>query len=196
MLYNLLSTLNESEICRVKYLNINKNKILFEEDSLCNCIGIVIKGKLSITSYSYYGKEITYSIIEENQLFGHNLLFSSSPYYKGNVIALSDSKIALINKDELIYLMQNNKEFLKVYLQILNNNTKNLNEKVKLLSFDSAIDRVLYYLYQNNNLIYYQSITELAKKLFLRRETLSRTLSNLVKDNIIEINNNTINKKQ
>lgn len=196
MLYNLLSTLNESEICRVKYLNINKNKILFEEDSLCNSIGIVIKGKLSITSYSYYGKEITYSIIEENQLFGHNLLFSSSPNYKGNVIALSDSKIALIDKDELINLMQNNKEFLKIYLQILNNNTKNLNEKVKLLSLDSAIDRVLYYLYQNNNLIYYQSITELAKKLFLRRETLSRTLSNLVKDNIIEINNNTINKKQ
>lgn len=196
MLYNLLSILKEFEKLKVKYLDINKNKILFEEDSLCDCIGIVIKGKLSITSYSYYGKEITYSIIEENQIFGNNLLFSTSPYYKGNVIALLDSKIALIYKEDLIYLMQNNTEFLNLYLQILNNNTKNLNLKIKILSFENANDRLLYYLYQNNNSINYQSITELAKKLFLRRETLSRTLSNLVKDNIIEIKNNTINKKQ
>lgn len=196
MLYNLLSILKEFEKSKIKYLDINKNKILFEEDSLCDCIGIVIKGKLSITSYSYYGKEITYSIIEENQIFGNNLLFSTSPYYKGNVIALSDSKIALIYKEDLIYLMQNNTEFLNLYLQILNNNTKNLNLKIKILSFENANDRVLYYLYQNNNSINYQSITELAKKLFLRRETLSRSLSNLVKDNIIEIKNNTINKKQ
>ena len=196
MLYNLLSILKEFEKSKIKYLDINKNKILFEEDSLCDCIGIVFKGKLSITSYSYYGKEITYSIIEENQIFGNNLLFSTSPYYKGNVIALSDSKIALIYKEDLIYLMQNNTEFLNLYLQILNNNTKNLNLKIKILSFENANDRLLYYLYQNNNSINYQSITELAKKLFLRRETLSRTLSNLVKDNIIEIKNNTINKKQ
>ena len=196
MLYNLLSILKEFEKSKIKYLDINKNKILFEEDSLCDCIGIVIKGKLSITSYSYYGKEITYSIIEENQIFGNNLLFCTSPYYKGYVIALSDSKIALIYKKDLIYLIQNNTEFLNLYLQILNNNTKNLNLKIKILSFENANDRVLYYLYQNNNSINYQSITELAKKLFLRRETLSRTLSNLVKDNIIEIKNNTINKKQ
>ena len=80
---------------------------------------------VSINSYSYNGKEINYSIIEENQLFGHNLLFSSSPFYKGNVIASLDSKIALIYKDDLIYLMQNNNKFLSSYLLILNNSCTN-----------------------------------------------------------------------
>lgn len=194
MIINLLSTLNDEEIKKVKYISINKNNILFQEDSLCNCIGIVIKGKLTINSYSYNGKEINYSIIEGNQLFGHNLLFSSSPFYKGNVIASLDSKIALIYKDDLIYLMQNNNKFLSSYLLILNNNTKSLNFKVKLLSIENATDRFLYYLHEYNNVIEFKSVTELAKRFFLRRETLSRVLSKLTKDNVIKINLNKIIK--
>ena len=171
---------------------------MFEEDSICNNIGIVIDGRLSINSYSYNGKEIIYSLIDENELFGHNLLFSSSPLYKGNVIALKDSKIALISKDSLIYLLQNNKSFLYQYLEILNNNAKSLNSKLKLLSFDNAIDRLLYFLYQNNNEITINSITELANRLFLRRESLSRCISRLKKENIINVNtiNNSISIKK
>ena len=198
MVFNLLKSLSNDELNLIKYINIKKNEILFEEDSICNNIGIVIIGRLSINSYSYNGKEIIYSLIDENELFGHNLLFSSSPLYKGNVIALKDSKIALISKDSLIYLLQNNKSFLYQYLEILNNNAKSLNSKLKLLSFDNAIDRLLYFLYQNNNEITVNSITELANRLFLRRESLSRCISRLKKENIINVNtiNNLISIKK
>ena len=198
MVFNLLKSLSNDELNLIKYINIKKNEILFEEDSICNNIGIVIIGRLSINSYSYNGKEIIYSLIDENELFGHNLLFSSSPLYKGNVIALKDSKIALISKDSLIYLLQNNKSFLYQYLEILNNNAKSLNSKLKLLSFDNAIDRLLYFLYQNNNEITVNSITELANRLFLRRESLSRCISRLKKENIINVTtiNNLISIKK
>lgn len=198
MVFNILKSLYNDESNLIKYINIKKNEILFEEDSICNNIGIVIDGRLSINSYSYNGKEIIYSLIDENELFGHNLLFSSSPLYKGNVIALKDSKIALISKDSLIYLLQNNKSFLYQYLEILNNNAKSLNSKLKLLSFDNAIDRLLYFLYQNNNEITINSITELANRLFLRRESLSRCISRLKKENIINVTtiNNSISIKK
>ena len=198
MVFNILKSLSNDESNLIKYINIKKNEILFEEDSICNNIGIVIDGRLSINSYSYNGKEIIYSLIDENELFGHNLLFSSSPLYKGNVIALKDSKIALISKDSLIYLLQNNKSFLYQYLEILNNNAKSLNSKLKLLSFDNAIDRLLYFLYQNNNEITINSITELANRLFLRRESLSRCISRLKKENIINVTtiNNSISIKK
>lgn len=198
MVFNILKSLSNDESNLIKYINIKKNEILFEEDSICNNIGIVIDGRLSINSYSYNGKEIIYSLIDENELFGHNLLFSSSPIYKGNVIALKDSKIALISKDSLIYLLQNNKSFLYQYLEILNNNATSLNSKLKLLSFDNAIDRLLYFLYQNNNEITINSITELANRLFLRRESLSRCISRLKKENIINVTtiNNSISIKK
>ena len=198
MVFNILKSLSNDESNLIKYINIKKNEILFEEDSICNNIGTVIDGRLSINSYSYNGKEIIYSLIDENELCGHNLLFSSSPLYKGNVIALKDSKIALISKDSLIYLLQNNKSFLYQYLGILNNNAKSLNSKLKLLSFDNAIDRLLYFLYQNNNEITINSITELANRLFLRRESLSRCISRLKKENIINVTtiNNSISIKK
>ena len=198
MIFNLLKLLSKEELENIKYIEIKKNEILFEEDSTCYNIGIVIKGRLSINSYSYNGNEIIYSIIDENELFGHNLLFSSTPLYKGNVMALKDSKIALIDKDTLIFLLQSNKVFLNQYLEILNNNAKSLNSKLKLLSFDNAMDRLLYFLFQNNNDITINSITELANRLFLRRESLSRCISKLKKDNIIKVNtiNNVLNIKK
>ena len=68
MVFNILKSLSNDESNLIKYINIKKNETLFEEDSICNNIGIVIDGRLSINSYSYNGKEIIYSLIDENEL--------------------------------------------------------------------------------------------------------------------------------
>ena len=57
---------------------------------------------------------------------------------------------------------------------------------IKLLAIDSAKERLLFYLHVNKNIIEYDSITSLARKLFMQRETLSRLLSQLEKENIIK----------
>ena len=78
------------------------------------------------------------------------------------------------------------------YLSLIGDSSKKLNEKNKILSFDKAKDRILYYLYKNNNCIKFTTITDLASELNLKRETLSRTLSKLVKEKEISIENNII----
>lgn len=182
---NILSLLKDSQLKKIKIIDVFKNNILFHENDKCECICIVLKGEIKIVSYSFSGREIIYSTLKENEIFGNNLIFSSSPFYKGSVIAKVNSKIAIIDKITLVDLLMNNKEFLLSYLSIIGNLTKNLNDKNKLLSFDKAKDRLLYYLYKNNNHINYESITDLASKLNLKRETLSRTITALVKENII-----------
>ena len=189
---NILYLLKDSQLKKVKIVNLNKNEILFQEDQKCDFISIIIEGEIKIVSYSFSGREIIYSLLKKDDIFGNNLIFSSSPFYKGAVVAKVNSKIALIDKDTLISLLQENKEFLLKYLSIIGDLTKNLNDKNKLLSFDKATERVLYYLHKNNNEIQYKTITNLAEELNIKRETLSRTLTKMSNDKLILVEKNII----
>ena len=158
-----------------------KNQILFHENDLCQAIGIVLFGQLNIVSYTLSGQEIVYNQIKAGEMFGNNLLFSSNPYYKGNVIATSETKLVLIKKEALLSILQANQKFLIQYMQINADFSKRLNHQIKILSFLNAEDRLLYYL-QEDGRIRFKSIAELAKTLFLTREALSRLVTRLVKE--------------
>lgn len=182
---NLIQLLTKEEKKALIICSFKKNEIIFMEDSVCDSIGIVIEGKIEIVSYSFSGKEIVYNTLKRDDLFGNNLLFSNTPRYKGNVVSKTKSIIAFIKKESLVVLLQNNEAFLKEYLKIQSDFGKALNSKIKLLSFENALDRFNYYLFINNNEIRYKNVTALARDLYLERETLSRLLSKLTKKGII-----------
>ncbi|MBR6260001.1 MAG: Crp/Fnr family transcriptional regulator, partial [Erysipelotrichaceae bacterium] len=158
---------------------------LFYENDCCGEIGIVKYGKLLITSYPENGNPIIYNRLKEDDMFGNNLLFSSQPFYKGDVIAESDSGIILIKKDVLIGFLEENTDFLLAYLQIQADSGKRLHSRIRLLSIDSAQERFITYLRENGNKITYSSVSDLADDLFIRRETLSRLLSKLIKNKVV-----------
>ena len=189
---NILSLLNEKQLKQVKYLDIKKGQILFKEDEVCKYIVVVVAGSFSITSFSYSGKEIIYNKISVDEVFGNNLLFSSEPRYRGDVIADIDSRIALIDKKSLLSFFHENEFFLEKYLNLTSEFSKRLNAKIKLLSLDNAEEKLFYYLHLHNGNIKYHSITSLAKELNMERETLSRLLSKLEKQNKITKKNHSI----
>lgn len=182
---NILNTLKSPQLEHIIIKNLDKGTVLFRENDICDCIGIVIEGQISIVSYLANGKEIIYNTLKNDEIFGNNLIFSSEPYYKGNIITSVSSKIALIYKNDLINFLSNNEDFLKEYLKIQSDFGKTLNNRIKLLSIDSAEEKLYYYLHENKGVIKYSTISDLAKHLYLQRETLSRLLSKLVKDNKI-----------
>ncbi|MBQ9159485.1 MAG: Crp/Fnr family transcriptional regulator [Erysipelotrichaceae bacterium] len=182
---NIISLLNEKEKERLIYKELRKGETLFYENDCCGEIGIVKYGKLLITSYPENGNPIIYNRLKEDDMFGNNLLFSSQPFYKGDVIAESDSGIILIKKDVLIGFLEENTDFLLAYLQIQADSGKRLHSRIRLLSIDSAQERFITYLRENGNKITYSSVSDLADDLFIRRETLSRLLSKLIKNKVV-----------
>lgn len=182
----ILDTLKPAQQKLLNIRFLKKGTVLFHENDKCENIGIVINGQISIVSYLIDGKEIVYNQITDNEIFGNNLIFSSEPYYKGNIIVDIDSEIAFINKKDLIRLLSDNDLFLTEYLKIQSDFGKTLNNKIKLLSIDSAEERFYFYMHEHSNAIKYSSISDLAKKLYLKRETLSRLISKLVKQKIIK----------
>lgn len=181
-MYNLLS---KEEKEKALIVDLKKDQLLFHENEICEYVALVISGQIEIKSYDLSGKEIVYNIINAGGIFANNLLFSNDKAFKGNVIATVDTSLALIDEQNLITILMNNEAFLRKYLSVQAQSMKQLNFMMKLLSFDSARDRFLYYLEYHHKMITIYSITQLSKELFLTRETLSRLISSLVKEGLI-----------
>ncbi len=182
----LLNVLSKKEHQLVKGYQIAKGNIVFHEGDVCESIGIIISGKIDIVSYSFQGKELLINSLKAGEIFGNNLIFSSSPIYKGDVIAKEKCVVAFINKENLVYLLQNNSEFLDLYLQAQSDKAKLLTARIQLLSFPNAEERLFYYASKNHNVIEFKNVTTLAATLGVQRETLSRLLTSLVERHLIK----------
>lgn len=160
-------------------LNCHKNEIAFKEEQKCEYIGIVVSGKFVISSCSFNGKEMIYATLKPFSFFANNLIFSKNNLFKGDVVCKEDGTIKLINKENFLLLLSKYPSFLENYLKTLSEEKISLNNKIKVLSFDNAEERIIFFLKTNNNEYSYSSITSLAKELGLARETLSRSIKKL-----------------
>ena len=186
MKIELLNVLNKEEHKLVKGYQVAKNNVIFHEGDVCETIGIIISGKVDIISYSFEGKELLINSLKAGEIFGNNLIFSSEPVYRGDVIAQEKSVIAIINKENLVYLLQNNKDFLNFYLKGQSDKAKLLTSRIQLLSLVNAEERLFYYASKNDNVIVYKNVTTLAATIGVQRETLSRLLTSLIKRHLIK----------
>ena len=182
----LLNVLSKQEHKLVKGYQVAKGNTIYHEGDRCESIGIVVSGKIDIVSYSFEGKEQIINSLKAGEIFGNNLLFSSEPIYRGNVIAKEKAVIAFISKDNLISLLQTNQEFLEQYLQAQSDKAKALTARIQLLSFTNAEERLFYYASKNNNQIIFKNVTSLAATIGVQRETLSRLLTSLTKRHLIK----------
>lgn len=192
---NIYSLLSETEIKKTYKTNYKKGQTLFYENDLCDFICFLISGEIEISSYLIDGEKVIYNHLFAGDSFGGNLLFSSSPYFKGDVKAKADSSIILLHKNDFIDFLQENKKLFFSYLKEENDFAKSLNSQIKLLSMNSAKDRLLFYLENNNRKIKVKNITDLSEKLGLTRETTSRLISKLVKEKVLIYSNRTISIK-
>ena len=182
----LLQVLNKKEHKLVNGYQVTKNSIIHHEGDICESIGVVVSGKIDIVSYAFPGKEMLLNSLKAGDIFGNNLIFSSDPIYRGDVVAKEKCVIAFINKENLVYLLQNNQEFLKLYLQAQSDFGKSLNARIQLLSLTNAEERLFYYASKNDNVITFKNVTALAATIGVQRETLSRLLTNLVERHLIK----------
>ena len=102
------------------------------------------------------------------------------------LVAKEKCVIAFIRKDNLEYLLQNNKEFLNLYLKAQSDKAKALTARIQLLSLVNAEERLFYFASRNNNVIEFKNVTTLAATIGVQRETLSRLLTSLIKRHLIK----------
>jgi len=169
------------------------------EADISNYLGIVLEGEITVKSYSLGGNNFTLNTIETGKFFGDVLMFSDiTNSFPGSLITKGKTKIALIPNDSFQKLLFNDNVLLRNFLRLLSNNTYRLSYKSKLLSQDSVRDKILFFLFQEriaqktNIIKLNMTKEELANILFIQRPSLSRELSKMKKDGLIDYDRYTI----
>ena len=175
-----------------KYPHITylRNQLIYSEGDKCSKIGIIIEGEIKISTITHLEKEETFTIVKKGDIFGNSLIFSSSPYYLGNIIANQKTTICFIDKNSLIFELSSNPTLLESYINIISDKTIRIKQQNKLFAHKNIRDRILYYFVmlskqQNTNIIKLPTITKLANELSLPRPSVSRELSNMENDGLI-----------
>lgn len=172
-----------------------KGEALYLEDSLCNSIALIKKGKINAIKYFSDGHSKIIRSLGVNECIGINLIFSTNPYYKASFYAIDEVIVEVISKDDLFKLMYSSKTILINILNTISDSSILLNDHIKLLSYKTIKEKLCYFFYtcyeKNHNLRFTTRLnkTELAEFLNVERPSLSTELSKLINENIIENNN-------
>lgn len=176
-----------------------KDSLIFNELEKCDSLALILEGEVQISTLTYNDKEYTITLLNKFDTFGEFLLFSDTPYYLGDIIAKSNTKIAFISKNNLLNLL-NDKLILENFLNLLSKKSMLNQEKIKVYSQNNIEDRILFYLFeeskkQNSKTIKIKSKENLALLLNIPRPSLSRSLIKLKEKSLIEYDKYSITLK-
>lgn len=199
----LFNNMRESEIKAVLQCGgasletYTENQVLFEKDQRVSKIGIVIEGALNLVSQKYNGSRVIVTTLEKNDLFGEALIYASAAASPYDLVSSSRSRVLLIpykifsNMCSMGCTYHN--QLINNMLTILSDKIVMLNNKMNILNAESLKGRIAVYLLslqkKSRAMIFDMPMNrqELAEFLNVKRPSLSRELSNMQRDKIIEV---------
>lgn len=179
-------------------VNYSKNDIIALEGSPCEKVGLVLKGSIDIKRVLTSNNVIHLSSFSAGGIFGEIIAFSDANTYPATVVSATSSKIMFITKNDFISFCTTHPDFLAMFLNNLTNKIINLNKSITGLSLTSIRQKISNYLlseYDIQGSIFINlSMTKqkLSEKLGIPRPSLSRELTNMKDDGLIDYSKDVI----
>ncbi len=170
--------------------------ILMEEEA-GSALFVIIEGKVKVSRTSSDGKEVILTILNESDFFGEMAILDGQTR-SANVIAIEDSELFIIRRDDFLKLLMDFPEVAIALLQELTQRLRNADLKIKALTLKDAEGKVATVLMQiaddigkiKHGVVEIEKLPlqqDLANMAGTSRETISRTLHNFAKKGLIEI---------
>lgn len=204
----LFENISEYEIrqilkCSKAYIaDYKDNQIVFQKEDIIKKLGIVLEGQFNLVSQKYNGARVIVTAIEQNDLFGEALAFSSTKETPYDLVSSGNSRALIIPYNIFFNMCKEmcgfHKTLISNMLAILSDKIVMLNNKMHILNAETLKGRIAVYLLnihkKTNSLIFDMPMKrqELADFLNVKRPSLSRELSNMQQDNIIEVYRSTV----
>lgn len=200
----LLESLSENDL--TKYLatglmyttNYGKNEILHFEGDHCTHLEVILAGKVAVERIGEDGRLLTVTDFSDNNSIGANLLYSSHPYYPMTVTAKEATNILVIKEALVFELCTSNPKFLSLFLSIISDHTIRLGNKIKHHVSRSIREGLLTYINKqitlqgSKTVLLTLSKKALAEEMGISRTSLSRELTKMKNDGLIDYTNKTI----
>lgn len=178
------------------------NQIVFQKDDNVKKFGIILEGQFNLVSWKFNGTRAIVTTLEQNDLFGEALAFSSSKEAPYDLVSSGNSKALILPYSVFFTMCREVCNFHKILinnmLSILADKIVLLNNKMHILNTETLRGRIAMYLLtlhkKNNSVIFDMTMKrqELADFLNVKRPSLSRELSKMQQENIIEVQRSTV----
>ena len=197
--------LNDKEITSIlTFFNFfeksfQKNEFIFEIDKKIDKIGIIILGEINIIKEDFWGNRNILNKFKSGEIFGEVFALSKS---SSNIMveASQDCKILFLDlKNFSINSEKNSEEIIKFLTNIFKTSLKKnilFTEKLEHISKKSVREKIISYLSteaqknKTNSFLIKFDRQELADYLFVERSALSRELSSMKKEGLIDYKKN------
>ncbi len=165
--------------------------IIEQEGTLCERIGLIIKGSVDLIHYNDSGDQALLATLQKGDTFGDILLFSNDPIYPGHLIASKDTEVKFMNRNKVNHLLETDHVFRQNFIKNLSNKANTFNFLNKLYQQPTLEKKIIYYLdyhmlKHDQNYVTINSVSTWANILGVQRPSLSRTLSALIQSNKIK----------
>ncbi|KAA5548650.1 response regulator [Adhaeribacter rhizoryzae] len=191
-----LEELNKLLADERKISQVRKKQPLFAEGNYPNALFFLNKGKVKTYKTNAEGREYITSLYKAGDFIGYVDLLEDQPY-RESAVALEDSEICLIPKEDFFSLLYNNRNVANKFIKILSDNLADKEERLLKLAYNSVRKRVAESLllvekqYQQDKGKNFQvtiSREDLANIVGASKETVIRTLADFKDEKLIDIN--------
>ena len=117
-----------------------KNEFIFREGEVTSTIYLIKYGRVRLFKVSEAGKEITFDIIKEDDIFGENTFLENSKHTM-NAQAIEDTFICSCDKEHFTLLLQNPRTSLKI-IQLLGKKLNDYTDQVANIAFRDVKGRI------------------------------------------------------
>ncbi len=173
-----------------------KDYIIFSEGEHCKRMGKILKGSVALVHYDEHGEISIMAMLKTGDTFGDILLFADTPYYMGHLIVYEPATIQFLHKDNVVQLLQHDPDFKNWFIRSLSNKAHRINVSNKILQQPSLKQKLIMYFEQQSRMlqspyVHIPSMENLAAELNVARPSVSRTLSELIKEGYLQRNRKT-----
>lgn len=184
--------LNIKDLGKDKKIKAFKKKIeIFSEGDTPSYVYLVKSGSVKVYKSHPDGKEFIMSLYKQNDYFGFESILENSQY-KESAMALEDSEIIIIPKQDFLTLLHTKSDVSKTFISLLCQKVKEKEHQLLHLAYNSVRQRTaeallnLFHLKDNNPALSV-SRDDLAKMVGTASESVIRVLSDFKDEGLIDI---------
>lgn len=159
-----------------------KGEYLALQNDPCRSLFLLGEGRVQAVVTSEEGRELTFDALSAPDVLASPFLFSSGALYPVSIVALSDCRTWILGRECVRSLVEQDRAVLHNFLSILSDHSIFLTSRLKEFALQTLTSRLLGYLEKNGVV---QNLQQTAFVLGVTRPSLSRALSQLVRQGVI-----------
>jgi CRP-like cAMP-binding protein len=202
--HHLFAGLSPPQLQRVMtsahVIDADSGELLFDRGQPARHFYVVLEGQVNLVLYSKAGEEKIVDILGPGQSFAEAVMFMSGPLYPVSAVAAGPCRIARFSSVDYVGLLRESPETCLRMLGHLSQRLHMRIREIEYLTLDSATHRLVRMIESRvptggdgpHEIVLQESRQELASRLSMKPETLSRILRTLADTGVIVVQGRTL----